>query len=78
MVAIFLYKNRKLQQRICWVSLLTEILLLIGYYQTMKNFGEAKLALGSVLHGIIMISILFAIFGIRKDEKIIAESDRLR
>lgn len=78
MVAVFLYKNRKLQQRICWISILTEIMVAIGYYQTIKNYSDAKPALGSVLQVIITISILLAIAGIRKDDKIIAESDRLR
>lgn len=78
LLAVFLFQNRKLQIRICLVGLLTELLVILGYYQTIKTYAESKPALGLICQILIVASLLLAIGGIRKDEKIIAESDRLR
>ena len=78
LISIFLYKNRQQQIKFCIAALFMEISSLIYYYYMMKTFKEGALAIGAILHLFILIFILLAISGIRKDNKIIAESDRLR
>ena len=38
LTAIFLYKNRKLQQRICLIILLMELIVMFVYYKLTKQF----------------------------------------
>jgi len=78
LICIFLYKNRKQQIKFCIAAFFIEISLLIFYYFLTKTFKEGTLAIGAGIHLLIIIFILLAIAGIRKDNKIIAESDRLR
>lgn len=78
LISIFMYRNRKQQIKFCIAALFMEISSLIYYYYMMKTFKEGALAIGSILQLLIFIFILLAIAGIRKDNKIIAESDRLR
>jgi hypothetical protein len=78
LITIFLYSNRKLQLKLIFVSILLEILLLVEYQVSIKNFTEGSIAIGSILQFLVLIFFYLAIKGIRKDNKIIAESDRLR
>jgi len=78
LINIFLYSNRKLQLKLIFVSILLEILLLVEYQVSIKNFTEGSIAIGSILQFLVLIFFYLAIKGIRKDNKIIAESDRLR
>jgi hypothetical protein len=78
LICIFLYKNRKQQIKFCIAAFFIEISLLIFYYFLTKTFKEGTLAIGAGIHLLIIIFILLAISGIRKDNKIIADSDRLR
>jgi uncharacterized membrane protein len=76
--AIFLYKQRKLQQRICLIILLLEVLVMYVYYRLTKQFVVGTFSIGAILQPTLMISVILALLGIRKDERIISESDRLR
>ena len=78
LISIFLYKNRKQQIKFCMAAFFIEISLLIFYFYLTKTFKEGTIAIGAAIHLLIIIFILLAIAGIRKDNKIIAESDRLR
>ncbi len=78
LISIFLYKNRKQQIKFCITAFFIEISLLFFYFFLTKTFKEGTLAIGAVIHLLIIIFIILAIAGIRKDNKIIAESDRLR
>jgi hypothetical protein len=78
LISIFLYKNRHQQIKFCWAAFFIEISLLVYNYYLIKTFKEGALAIGAILQLFILIFILLAIAGIRKDNKIIAESDRLR
>ncbi len=78
LISIFLYKNRKQQIKFCIAAFFVEISLLIFYFYLTKTFKEGTIAIGAAIHLLIIIFILLAIAGIRKDNKIIAESDRLR
>ena len=84
LVVIFLFKNRKQQITLCYVS----ILLLIGYSfwmaQTVKKVvGPIKLeyrnmGIGLFLTSLSIILIIFAVKAIQRDEKLVKSADRLR
>ena len=78
LITILLYKNRKQQIKFCMAAFFIEISLLIFYFYLTNTFKEGTIAIGAAIHLLIIIFILLAIAGIRKDNKIIAESDRLR
>ena len=78
LTTVFLFKQRKLQQRISMIILLMEIILIVVYYQLTKKFQDGSYSIGAILHPLIILSLIMALSGIRKDERIISESDRLR
>jgi hypothetical protein len=78
LITIFLYSNRKLQLKLIFVGILLEILLIADYEVGIKKFTEGSYAIGSVLQFLVLIFFYLAIKGIRKDNRIIADSDRLR
>lgn len=77
-VAIGLYKNRKLQLRLCVIALLSEAVLIFLYYKKAANFTQGTLSLTAILHMCILLFIVLAAKGINSDEKLIKDSDRLR
>lgn len=77
-VAIFLYGNRKTQIKFILAAMLLELLLLFEYESCIKKFTEGNYTIGSFLQFLVMIFFILALRGIRKDQKIVAESDRLR
>jgi hypothetical protein len=77
-IAIFLYTNRKIQIRTILIAMFLELLLMFEYETCIKKFAEGNYTIGSFLQLLVMIFFLIALRGIRKDQKIVAESDRLR
>lgn len=77
-VVIFLFKNRKLQLRLCVLGIVLEALLIFLYYREVQTFSSGTYALWAILHSVIVICFVLAARGINKDEKLIKESDRLR
>jgi len=82
-VAIFLYKNRKMQIRLCYGMLVAFVFIYIFYFIfKWQNFSFTEL-FGHVRYTFIfpLISIILvylAIRGIKKDEKLVRSLDRLR
>ncbi len=77
-VTIFLFKNRKMQLRLCVLGIVLEALLLFLYYREVQAFSSGTYALWAILHSVIVICFVLAARGINNDEKLIKESDRLR
>ncbi len=78
-ISIFLFKNRKLQVRIVLLSLLLELITCYLYYFEIKKLvGSGAYTITSVLHIGVIVFLLLAVIGIRADEKIIRDSNRLR
>jgi len=77
-VAIFLYKNRTTQLRLCVAAIVLESLLIFLYYRQITAYTQGTLALYSILHMCILLFFVLAARGINKDEKLIKDSDRLR
>ena len=78
LVTIFLYKNRKLQLRLCVAGIALEALVIFLYYTQIKNFQGGTYALTALLQGCIVLFLFLAARGISRDNKIIKESSRLR
>lgn len=78
LLAIFLYKNRKLQINLCLIAILAQITLIYFYYAETKRYMGGTFALTSILEPLVVVLLILAILGIRKDDKIIKESNRLR
>lgn len=77
-VCIFLFKNRKLQMRLCFVGLLLELGCLAIYFTKLKEFTQGNFALWSVLSFAVVIFYIMAMVGINKDQKLVKSLDRLR
>lgn len=78
LVSIFLFKNRKLQMRLCLINIVLQVGLMYGYYHEAQFFTSGTFALTAILQPLVLIFLFLAITGIRKDNKIIADSNRLR
>jgi hypothetical protein len=77
--AIFLYKNRKLQIRFAAASILVQVALISRYIIIVnEKFSSGTYSLTSALIGISVIFSIQAIRSILRDQKLLAESDRLR
>jgi hypothetical protein len=76
--AIFLYKNRTTQLRLCVAAIILEALLIFLYYRQITVYTQGTFALTSILHMCILLFFVLAARGINKDEKLIKDSNRLR
>lgn len=78
LVNIFLFKNRTLQFRICIISLIVEALILLLTFKQIEKFSKGSFDIWSLLHIVVIFSIIKATISIYKDEKLIKDSNRLR
>ncbi|AHF17638.1 DUF4293 domain-containing protein [Niabella soli] len=77
--AIFLYKNRKLQLRLTFIGLLASLGLIALYVRYMENFEPGgRISLTALLTLGIVVGFFLAQRGIRRDQKLIKDLDRLR
>ena len=77
-IAIFLYKNRKLQMRIALAGLLASLLTIVLYYNKTRDFAEGKYDLTALVALAIPLFFVLAARGIYKDQKLVKSLDRLR
>jgi len=75
---IFMYKSRKQQMWLTVAAACLSIINLAIYFYEIKKFNGGGLSLTSIFAFTIPILLVFAINGIRKDEKLIRSLDRLR
>ncbi len=75
---IFLYKDRKLQLRLCLGGMLLATIILVLYITQMNKMTKSTLALFAVLPFAIVICYYMAFRNIRKDEKLVKSLDKLR
>jgi Domain of unknown function (DUF4293) len=76
-VTIFLFKDRKLQGRLCLIGIALSFLLLFFYYLEIKKL-TGTLSLSSMLVFAIPIGFFMAYRGIRADQKLVKSLDKLR
>jgi Domain of unknown function (DUF4293) len=77
-VNIFLFDNRKLQLRLCYLGIFVTVVLLIVYFLEIANFSGGTIALWCIFYFAILGCYILAARGIWKDEKLIKSMDRLR
>jgi hypothetical protein len=78
LITIFLYKNRKSQQWLCTLGIIASSLLLFLYILEMKKMIQPVPALTSLFVVAVLAGFILALTGIRRDEKLIREQDKLR
>ena len=77
-IAIFLYKNRKLQLRLTILGLVMSLITLALYFNETKKFTQGNYDLTALVALSIPVFLVLSIRGIYKDEKLIQSTDRLR
>lgn len=75
---IFLFKDRKLQMKLCLLGILLAVLILFLYILEMKKLTNTTLALYCILPFLIPAGYFLAFRNIRKDEKLVKSLDKLR
>jgi len=77
-VTIFLFKDRKMQMRLCLLGLLIAIIILILYVMSMNKLIKPTPALWVILPLATIAGYFMAFKGIRSDEKLVKSLDKLR
>lgn len=78
LIAVFLYKNRKLQLRIVLATMLISLLNIVLYYNQTLHFVVGKYDLTALVALAVPVCLLLAARGIYKDQKLVKSLDRLR
>lgn len=77
-IAIFFFKNRRLQLQLTISLIVLSLINLVIYFTQIQKYVSGNLALTSVFSIAVPVLLLLAARGIRKDEKLIKSLDRLR
>lgn len=77
-ITIFLYDNRKLQLKLCYLGVFLSVVLLTMYFVEMGQFLSGNVAFWVIFYFAILCCFILAARGIWKDEKLIKSMDRLR
>lgn len=77
-VTIFLFKDRKMQIRLCLLGLLLSVVIIVRYIMLMNKLTNTTLALYAILPFVFLTSYFLAFRDIRKDEKLVKSLDKLR
>ena len=80
LVAIFAFKNRKIQTRLCLLALLLSGINLVLFYIQIKKFipYEGSYDLTAIIGIVVPLLLILAIRGIYSDQKLVKSLDRLR
>lgn len=77
-VIIFLYKDRKLQMKLCLLGAVLSLVIIILYIGQVNKLTKSTLALFCVLPFLVLAGHLMAFRNIRKDEKLVKSLEKLR
>ena len=77
-VTIFLFKDRKLQVKLCLLGFFISIGTFAIYILDMKKLVTSTPALWAILPVIVIVSFFMSFRNIRKDEKLVKSLDKLR
>ena len=77
-ITIFLYKDRKLQIKLCLLGILLAATIIFLYILQMNKVSKAVLALAAILPFLILFGYYMAFKNIRKDERLVKSLDKLR
>lgn len=78
LATIFLFRNRKMQLRLCYLGIFLSVVLLTLYFLEMANFYSGNIALWAIFYFGILLGFILAARGVRRDQKLIRSLDRLR
>ena len=79
LLSIFLYKNRKQQMRFTLLGLVFQLVLMFLYYREIETYtGKGNFSISAILHIAVLLFFILAAQGIRSDDKLIKDSNRLR
>ncbi|HQU57426.1 MAG: DUF4293 domain-containing protein [Chitinophagaceae bacterium] len=77
-VTIFLFKDRKMQIKLCLLGFLISVGLVIVYFMQYKQLVNATPAIWSLLVVAIIVGYYMAFRNIRSDQKLLKSLDKLR
>ncbi|MEO5947812.1 MAG: DUF4293 domain-containing protein [Chitinophagaceae bacterium] len=77
-ITIFLFKDRKMQIKLCLLGLLIAIGIVVLYVLDMYKLISGTPAIWALLPVIVIISYLMAFLKIRKDQRLVKSLDKLR
>lgn len=78
LVTIFLFRNRKLQLKLCYAGIFITLAMLALYAVEVMNFIRGSVALWVIFYAAILVFYMLSVRGIRADQKLIKSLDRLR
>jgi hypothetical protein len=78
LIAIFLFKNRTIQFQLTFVGLILALGLIGLYFYYTQFFQTGGIALTALLNLGVVLGFFFALRGIRHDQKLIRDLNRLR
>ena len=77
LITIFMYKDRKLQLKLCVAGIILSALLLIIYFNEIRKLS-GSISLSAVFVFAMLAGYVMAARGIWKDEKLVKSLDKLR
>jgi len=77
-ITIFLFKDRKMQFRLCIVGIVLSIIIIAFYFLRMDRFASGGISLTSIFVFASLIGYIMAARGVRKDQKLVKSLDKLR
>ena len=77
LVTIFMFKDRKLQMKLCIVGITLSILILVIYFNEMSKLS-GSISLAAIFVFAIPAGYIMALIRIWKDEKLVKSLDKLR
>lgn len=78
LIAIFMFKNRKVQFQLTFIGLILAVGLIGLYFYYTQFFQTGGIALTALLNLGVVAGFFFALKGIRNDQKLIRDLNRLR
>ena len=78
LITIFLYANRKLQFRLALLAIILQLGLIALYIVEANKYMGGTYALTAILQAASLLFLILAAKGIKQDDKIVRESNRLR
>ncbi|MEI9943470.1 MAG: DUF4293 domain-containing protein [Chitinophagaceae bacterium] len=78
LIAIFLFKDRKMQLKLTVAGAAVALLILILYFAGMRQYQKGSISLSCLFAFAILAGYIMAAKGIWKDEKLVKSLDKLR
>jgi len=77
-IAIFLFKDRKLQMRITIAVMFLSVFSIVVYFAHLKDFTDGRFTITAIVAFLVPVFLFMATRGIWRDQKLVKSLDRLR